>query len=141
MLMEQFFAEMDKAGLPMRSTSGFRTLAEQDKLYEQGRAHPGRIVTNARAWESAHNYGLAVDLCFRGKDPYAEKNPKLWDTVGILCEKFGLEWGANWKSFPEKPHVQLLYGFTIKELKEIIDKGGDLTTVWVAVDLKRATKG
>ena len=141
MLMEQFLAEMEKANMPMRFTAGIRTAEQQEKLYEQGRAHPGKIVTNARAWETSHNYGLAVDVCFRGKDPYAELSPKSWETVAILCEKFGLEWGGSWKKFPDKPHIQCLYGFTVKELKAIIDKGGDMLAVWSAIDIKRADKG
>lgn len=41
--------------------SGFRSFAAQDTLYSQGRGRPGGIVTNAKAGESAHNYGCATD--------------------------------------------------------------------------------
>ena len=40
---------------------GLRTYAESDALYAQGRTKPGKIVTNAKAGQSYHNFGLA---CF-----------------------------------------------------------------------------
>lgn len=43
-------------------TSGLRSSALQDTLYAQGRTAPGSIVTNARGGQSAHNYGLAIDV-------------------------------------------------------------------------------
>lgn len=43
-------------------TEGYRSGARQDQLYAQGRTRPGEIVTNAKAGQSAHNYGLAVDI-------------------------------------------------------------------------------
>lgn len=44
------------------ATFGFRTQAEQAKMYFQGRTLPGKIVTNARPGLSCHNYGIAVDV-------------------------------------------------------------------------------
>jgi peptidoglycan LD-endopeptidase CwlK len=49
-------------GTHLLVVSGLRTPAEQDALYEQGRTTPGHIVTNAKAGQSMHNYGLAVDV-------------------------------------------------------------------------------
>ena len=37
------------AGLPIKIGESFRSVAEQDALYAQGRTRPGSIVTNARA--------------------------------------------------------------------------------------------
>lgn len=42
--------------------STFRSIEEQNKLYAQGRTTPGKIVTNAKGGESAHNYYTAVDF-------------------------------------------------------------------------------
>ena len=47
----------------VRITQGLRSFAEQAELYAQGRTKPGRKVTNARAGQSIHNYGFAVDIC------------------------------------------------------------------------------
>ena len=46
----------------VRVTQGLRTFAEQDALYQQGRTKPGKKVTNAKAGQSIHNYGFAVDI-------------------------------------------------------------------------------
>jgi peptidoglycan L-alanyl-D-glutamate endopeptidase CwlK len=43
-------------------TSGYRSKKEQNELYAQGRSKPGQVVTNAKAGQSYHNYGLAVDF-------------------------------------------------------------------------------
>jgi D-alanyl-D-alanine dipeptidase len=50
------------AGTYILVVSGLRTAAQQNALYEQGRTAPGHIVTNAKAGQSMHNYGLAVDV-------------------------------------------------------------------------------
>lgn len=58
--------ECDKAltgRATVRITQGLRTFAEQDALYQQGRTKPGKKVTNAKAGQSIHNYGFAVDIC------------------------------------------------------------------------------
>ena len=47
----------------VRITQGFRSFEEQQKLYAIGRLTPGKKVTNAKAGQSIHNYGLAVDIC------------------------------------------------------------------------------
>ena len=39
-----------------------RTLKEQDDIYAQGHTKKGEIVTDAKAGQSYHNYGLAVDI-------------------------------------------------------------------------------
>ena len=35
-----------------------------------------------------------------------------WKIVKKVCQEFGLEWGGDWKSFPDKPHVQYTEGHT-----------------------------
>jgi peptidoglycan L-alanyl-D-glutamate endopeptidase CwlK len=44
-----------------------RTFEEQDLLYQKGRTRPGPIVTNARAGQGYHNYGLAIDFLQPGQ--------------------------------------------------------------------------
>jgi len=52
-------------GYELRITSDFRSQAEQDKLYEQGRSENGHIVSWAVPGKSMHNYGFAVDVVDR----------------------------------------------------------------------------
>ena len=77
-------------------------------LYEQGRTKPGKIVTNAKAGESAHNWGLAFDGAplLGGKIDWDPENP-IWTRYGQVATESGLEWAGNWVSFKEYPHIQL----------------------------------
>lgn len=52
-------------GYTLRVTSGFRSLSEQEQIYNQGRMVDGRIVSWAEAGKSMHNYGYAVDVVDR----------------------------------------------------------------------------
>ena len=54
-------------GYTLRITSGFRSMAEQDELFEQGRTVNGHIVSWAPSGRSLHNYGFAVDVVDRWK--------------------------------------------------------------------------
>jgi len=85
-----------------------RSLAEQDALYAQGRSAPGKIVTNARAGQSWHNFGLAIDLVDLGpNDSYDESDweatdYKAWPKLGL---GLGLAWGSMW-THPDLPHCE-----------------------------------
>ena len=61
-LAEALLARSAAAGIPLTVTFTYRSPATQAALYAQGRTTPGRVVTNARAGESFHNYGLAFDV-------------------------------------------------------------------------------
>ncbi|MFA6105243.1 MAG: M15 family metallopeptidase [Patescibacteria group bacterium] len=52
-------------GYTLRISSGFRTIAEQDEIYNQGRTVNGHLVTDAQGGKSIHNYGYAVDIVDR----------------------------------------------------------------------------
>lgn len=55
-------ANVSSDGTLIRVAQGFRTYAEQDALYAQGRTAPGKIVTKAKGGISNHNFGLAFDI-------------------------------------------------------------------------------
>lgn len=99
-------------------TSTLRDEEEQEKLWKIGRTVKGRVVTDAKPGESAHNYGLALDVVpmISGKPIWDSDNP-LWLEIGRIGKEEGFEWGGNWKSFKEYPHFQMLGGLTIAELK------------------------
>ncbi len=92
-------------GIKIVITSGTRTYAEQDALYEQGRSRPGQIVTSARGGFSSHNHKIAVDFTvFEGASPKWE-GPE-YTKVGKIAEALGLSWGGRWSN-PDEPHVYL----------------------------------
>ena len=71
----------------VRITQGLRTFKEQEELYALGRTkvNPvgktpkkpmGNKVTNAKAGQSIHNYGFAVDICL-----IIDGKTASWDTT------------------------------------------------------------
>ena len=97
-------------GLEFWAISGYRTPAEQMRLWTQGRTRTGKIVTNARALESAHNYGIAVDFVKDGFIDRAGLQPdwraESYEPLDVACDLHDLEWGGRWTKFPDRPHVQ-----------------------------------
>lgn len=118
----------DLHGMEMRVTDGLRSFYEQDNLYQQGRTVPGAVVTDAPAGKSFHEFGLAADLCFRGKYPYLENSSKedhkfLWSEFARIGNMYGLLCGATFKR-PDLDHLEKSYGLTLDQLKELYNKDG-----------------
>jgi len=107
--------EMRKRGHEVRLVEGFRSLERQTELYNQGRTTPGAIVTNAKAGESSHNYGVAVDFVFR-KEGY-NASSSLWELLGKVGRAQGFEWGGDWKGFVDKPHFEMRLGYSLKDFQ------------------------
>ena len=100
----------------IRVAQGFRTYAEQDALYAQGRTTGGSIVTKAQGGFSNHNFGLAFDIVgvTNGKLDYNLD----WKSLSTLGNSKGFEWGGEWK-FKDMPHFQMLFGNSLKELRAL----------------------
>lgn len=92
--------------ITIKVISGTRTYEEQNELYEQGRSKPGRVVTNARAGHSNHNFGIAFDIGIFDNGKYIPESP-LYKAVGAIGQELGLEWGGSWTSIQDEPHFQL----------------------------------
>ena len=108
-MVDGFLADVKSAGIDMIVTCTYRTAAEQMALYAQGRTAPGLIVTNAKAGQSAHNYGYAIDVVplVNGKCCWDDK-AAVWSEIGKIGQSHGLEWyGAPGAVFPETPHFQM----------------------------------
>ena len=127
--VEILLRQLAAQGLTVEVVQGFRTPEEQDALYNQGRTKSGKKVTNAKRWQSNHNYGLAVDLC-----PFVEGRPNwdapfsVWQQIGRTAEGLGLEWGGRWAKFRDLPHVQMP-GLSVAQCYALYQKGG-LPLVW-----------
>jgi len=94
------------AGITIKVISGLRTYAEQDALYAKGRTKPGKIVTNAKAGFSNHNFGLAFDIGIFQGSSYIEESPG-YKKVGAMGVSLGFTWGGNWLSIQDEPHFEL----------------------------------
>lgn len=121
-IRERVTAFINKAdrefGIKLRITSDghLRSFDKQDELYAQGRTAPGKIITNAKAGESYHNYGLAFDLV-EIKDGQALWNNPNWIKIGEIGKSFGFNWGGDWRSFKDYPHFELSNGLNLADLK------------------------
>lgn len=104
-------------GITLRVTHGYRTRAEQDALYAQGRTAPGKKVTNAKGGQSYHNYGLAIDVV-----PMKDNKPQ-WDydysKLAAIAKRYNIAWGGDFKSLPDKPHFEITFGFKTSQLADI----------------------
>lgn len=119
--IDEFKIKCEKSGLKVGIGECFRTVAEQDALYAQGRTKPGKIVTNARgsSYSSMHQWGVAFDFYRNdGKGAY-NTSGQFFQKVGAIGKSVGLEWGGDWKSFKDLPHFQLKqWGSTSATLKK-----------------------
>ena len=117
--VEQFIQACKDKGIDILVTSTYRDMESQDALYEQGRTTPGKVVTNARAGDSYHNWRCAVDVVpiIGGKPDWDGSHPA-WQQIGEIGEECGLEWAGRWKSFKELAHFQYTNGLTLAQLKE-----------------------
>ena len=108
-LVDPWLADCKAAGLDVLVTCTLRSLSEQAALYMQGRSAPGHIVTNAKPGQSAHNYGLALDIVpiVNGKPDWSGQGDA-WREIANFGLARGLEWlGAPDSPFREQAHFQL----------------------------------
>ena len=63
---QQLLAKCSAQGLAVGLGECFRTVAEQDALYAQGRTKPGSIVTNAKGWAALPSTSEELPLTFTG---------------------------------------------------------------------------
>ena len=106
-IIPQIIQRCSALGLPVLVTDGFRTKAEQDKIYAQGRTAPGSIVTQVQWPNSAHNWGVAFDFCRNVRGREYDDGDNFFRRVAEVAKTYGLEWGGDWTRFVDKPHLQL----------------------------------
>jgi len=125
-LVQKVNNEILKSDVKMIVIQGLRTFEEQDKLYNQKPK-----VTNAKAGQSMHNYGLAFDFCL------VQGGKTIWDTakdfdgdkvadwmeVVKLFKDNGYKWGGDFRSISDKPHFEKTFGRTWQQLLELKKSG------------------
>lgn len=145
-------------GVRLRFAYTLRTNAEQDALYAQGRtklydANGKKLgkVTNAKAGQSIHNYGLAFDIVLlldKNRDgsfesaswdivaDYDKDGTSDWMEATNYFKSKGWEWGGDWNSLKDYPHFQKDFGFTWQALKNKVDAGNTTNEVINGVTYK-----
>lgn len=130
-LCEMWIEECRRQGINLVVTQTFRSPQLQEAYYSQGREqlsqvnarrkkvglseikeHENKIVTKAKAGSSPHNYGLAWDFApiVNGKIDW--NNLELFRKCGEIAKKlnfegYTLEWGGDFKTIKDFPHIQL----------------------------------
>lgn len=95
-------------GYDLRVTSGFRTVAEQNLLYEQGRTEDGHVITEVRGGRSVHNFGFAVDVADERRGYRIN-----WDRLGRIAAYCGLEQNEE----GDQAHFAHRAGLTIEQFQ------------------------
>lgn len=102
-------------GIELLVTSTYRDFEAQNDLYAIGRTKDldRKPVTNARAGSSWHNFKCAYDVVplVGGKAVWNDET--LWKKIISIGKAAGAEAGAEWKTFPDKPHFQVTSGITL----------------------------
>lgn len=105
-LLRVFRVMREQHGYEMAILEGYRSPERQNQL-----AQAGSNVTNARAFQSYHQFGLAADCAFLrdGKLQISEKDPwtlRGYRLYGEVAEAAGLRWGGRW-TMMDFGHVEL----------------------------------
>lgn len=136
-IVEQMAEALDLESIQFRITQGFRTWAEQDALYAQGRSNPGEIITPARGGHSWHNLGTAIDFApMKNGQPVWNTSDPAWQRIIDTGKALGLTSGEDW-SHPDRPHFQLTGRFPMNapddEARQIYETQG-MAAFWQEVN-------
>lgn len=137
----ELFELCKKNGIDIGLVSGYRSPAEQDKLYAQGRTTPGNIVTNAKGGQSNHNFGIAFDVCIKRNGQFFWNEPRAtWLKMGELGKSIGLEHGD--RGYEDLPHFQMMMGYTLQDFQnnKVDWKKWELNTVPVTPTINPVNK-
>lgn len=116
-LCSAFIAKCKEQGIDVLITSTYRDAESQTALYNQGRTAPGKIVTNAKAGQSWHNWRCAFDFVpiVNGKAQW--NDTATFERCGQIAESLGLEWAGRWTRFRELAHCQFTGGLTLADFQ------------------------
>lgn len=117
--LQKFFIELLRISpYDFSISQGVRIAEEQNKLYQQGRTVPGKVITNCDGYKikSKHQiksdgFGYAGDIAILvdGKVTWEEKYYKEVARAGrVLMQKYNIEWGGDWKNFKDLPHFEYI---------------------------------
>lgn len=103
----------ERYGYDMTILEGYRSPDRQNKL-----ASMGSSVTNATAYQSYHQFGLAADCAFQrnGKLVITERDPwamRGYQLYGEVAESLGMRWGGRWEMM-DFGHIELHKPNTVK---------------------------
>lgn len=119
--------------IAVRIVEGLRTHEVQAEYYARGRTKPGKRITNAKPGQSYHQFGFAIDFALLiDKDRNGSFETISWDTAADLdkdgvidwqemvreFEALGWTWGGKFRTFPDYPHIQKTFGYSVSQLQK-----------------------
>lgn len=132
-LVRTWLKMCERAKITILVTETKRDLAVQEAFYARGRMPYDAVkqlylaaglrapreqgykqdvtITNAKPGYGWHPYGLAVDYVpiVDGKLDwiYNPEDPDdFWDEIAYLAKSLGMQWGGDWRSIKDRPHVE-----------------------------------
>lgn len=130
MACNKFLEECERQGLDVCITETLRTQTEQEALYAKGRTEPGKIVTNCRGYQSPHCWGVAFDFCRNVKGKEYDNSDGFFEKVGKIAKtifdntEYDLFWGGDFKTFVDRPHIEMIKYLPNNSTKWLIDTYG-----------------
>ena len=122
------------AGVHPFVTETLRSFERSNQLYAQGRTAPGKIVTNSKAGQSYHNFGLAIDLVIQVNGlPVWTVNDNWMIMINAFINQ-GFVWGGNFKSIKDYPHVEMTLGHNWRDLLAKYNAGDKDSNGYVILD-------
>jgi peptidoglycan LD-endopeptidase CwlK len=127
--------DIKKAKLSFEVFEAYRIPERQRKLFNQGG------VTKADAWQSYHQYGMAVDIVLKENGQWSWETGggrlALWEQMNAIGRSHGLE-PLSW----EKPHLQLA-DTSIADLRagRFLSGGDDSWAAAVTASVERWPQG
>lgn len=117
-LCEQFLESCTINSINAFVVQTYRSKAEQDALYAQGRTTPGKVVTHATGGHSKHEFTLpdgtpaskAFDFMIKdsGGHLISDGTDPAYYQAGQLGKSLGLIWGGDWaQPKTDYDHLQL----------------------------------
>lgn len=113
-------SDCEAQGMKVLVTCTLRSRAEQTALYAQGRTTEGPIVTHAKAGQSMHQYGCALDLYPNpgGKPDFTGHHP-WWPRIAAIFKAHGFKWGAEWQGGArEMAHFEMMGGHPLSYFQQ-----------------------
>ena len=106
---EKWIAQCKAAGLDVRVSETYRSDARQAYLYAQGLS---TVKTTG-----AHGFRVALDFFFveGGKTSYPAAKMA---AAAQIAKALGFEWGGDWTSFKDMPHLQMLGGVSLAQYRQ-----------------------
>lgn len=97
---------------PIGFSKTYRSPEEQDIEYKKKPK-----VTNAKAWESMHQYRIAADLFFKTGEAFPHAGHERWKRLMRKAKElgfysYGLEDNFDW------PHIQLMFDYSERQIRE-----------------------